>query len=77
MEKNIENTYAGTVHTTNEVKNVCSKVPFMVGMAAGLVVGCTMGVMSQSRQVKTAKKKIMRSPAGRVVKSIADVIEQM
>jgi hypothetical protein len=36
-----------------------------------------MGVMSQSRQVKTAKKKIFRSPAGRVVKSIADVIEQM
>ena len=56
---------------------MCSKIPFMVGMAAGLVVGCTMGVMSQSRQVKTAKKKIMRSPAGRVVKSIADVIEQM
>ncbi len=56
---------------------MCSKIPFMAGMAAGLVVGCTMGVMSQSRQVKTAKKKLMHSPAGKVVKTIADVIEQM
>lgn len=56
---------------------MCSKVPFMVGMAAGLVVGCTMGVMSQSRPAKMAKKKIMHSPAGKVVKTIADVIEQM
>lgn len=56
---------------------MCSKVPFMLGMAAGLVVGCTMGVVSQSRPVKTARKKFMHSPAGKVMKGIADVIERI
>lgn len=56
---------------------MCSKVSFIFGMVGGMAVGCAIGVMSQSRPVKTAKKKLMHSPAGKVVKSIADAIEQL
>ncbi len=56
---------------------MCSKIPFIIGMAAGIAVGSAVGVMSQSRTVKVAGKKFMRTPAGRVVKSVAGMIEQL
>lgn len=50
---------------------------FIAGMAAGMAVGTALGAFSRSRQAKIMCRKFSRSPVGRTIRSIGDVINNI